>query len=83
MLIKEVLVENPDLVRYYSDEGFMIHKIGTEEYYGEAVELATIPVEYEETNITIEESDEEVFDEGPEDEVENMRAALEVLGVTK
>lgn len=42
------------LYRTYSDENFMIHKIGTEEYYSEAIDVENVPFEYEETNEKIE-----------------------------
>lgn len=78
MLIKETLLENSDLIKYYSDAGFLIHKVGTEEYYSEAIEMSTTLVEYEETNIPAEEEEEM---EISETEVEDMRSALEILGV--
>ena len=40
--------------RTYSDEGFLIRKVGTEEIYGEAVDLLTAPWQYEETDEKIE-----------------------------
>lgn len=43
-----------NLYRTYSDEQFMIHKIGTEEYYVEAIDVENAPFEYEETNEKIE-----------------------------
>jgi len=36
--------------RTYSDEGFLIRKVGTEEIYSEAVDLLTAPWQYEETD---------------------------------
>lgn len=42
-----------DLVCRRSDSGFMIHKVGTDEYYEEAWDLQTSPYVYEETNIPI------------------------------
>lgn len=49
-----------DLVCRRSDSGFMIHKVGTNEYYEEAWDLQTSPYVYEETNIPIEQEDEPV-----------------------
>lgn len=49
-----------DLVCRRSDSGFMIHKVGTDEYYEEAWDLQTSPYVYEETNIPIEQEDEPV-----------------------
>ena len=40
--------------RTYSDEGFLIRKVGTEEIYSEAVDLLTAPWQYEETDEKIE-----------------------------
>ena len=40
--------------RTYSDEGFLIRKVGTEEIYIEAVDLLTAPWQYEETDEKIE-----------------------------
>jgi hypothetical protein len=40
--------------RTYSDEGFMIRKVGTEEIYSEAIDLLTAPWQYEETDEKIE-----------------------------
>lgn len=37
-----------DLVRRYSDQGKMLHKIGTDEFYEEAIDLESSPYEYEE-----------------------------------
>lgn len=37
--------------RTYSDAGFMIRKLGTEEVYSEAIDLLDAPYEYEETDI--------------------------------
>lgn len=42
------------LYRTYSDEQFKIHKIGTEEYYSEAIDVENAPFEYEETTEKIE-----------------------------
>lgn len=47
-----------DLVCRRSDSGFLIHKIGTNEYYEEAWDLQTSPYVYEETNIPIDQGDE-------------------------
>ena len=54
-----------DLVCRRSDSGFLIHKIGTDEYYEEAWDLRTSPYVYEETNIPVDQ---------PEDETENEYA---------
>lgn len=52
MIKTEIL--NEKLKRTYSDSGKMLNKIGTEEFYSEAVDLISASYEYEETNIQIE-----------------------------
>lgn len=57
MIVREYYKTRKDgvtLYRTYSDEQFMIHKIGTEEYYAEAVDVENAPFEYEETTEKIE-----------------------------
>lgn len=51
-----------DLVCRRSDSGFMIHKVGTDEYYEEAWDLQTSHYVYEETNIPVDTSDLEEHD---------------------
>lgn len=43
-----------NLYRTYSDEGYMIHKLNTEEIYNEAIDVENAPFEYEETTEKIE-----------------------------
>ena len=59
MVKTEIL--NERLKRTYSDSGKMLNKIGTEEFYSEAVDLITATYKYEETDIDIaqEEPDEQ------------------------
>jgi len=52
MVKTEIL--NERLKRTYSDSGKVIKKVGTEEFYSEAVDLITSTFEYEETDIDIE-----------------------------
>ena len=52
MVKTEIL--NERLKRTYSDSGKVIKKIGTEEFYSEAVDLITATYEYAETDIDIE-----------------------------
>lgn len=52
MIKTEIL--NERLKRTYSDSGKVIKKVGTEEFYSEAVDLITSTFEYEETDIDIE-----------------------------
>lgn len=46
------------LYRTYSDEGFTIQKIGTDEIYDEAIDVESATYEYEETDQMIEGYDE-------------------------
>lgn len=43
-----------NLYKTYSDEGYMIHKLNTEEIYDEAIDVENAPFEYEETTEKIE-----------------------------
>ena len=57
MIIKELYTTRNDgvvLYRTYSDAKKMIHKIDTEEYYAEAIDVETAPWFYEETDMPIE-----------------------------
>lgn len=45
-----------DLMRTYSDLGFKIRKVGTDEVYDEAIDVIGAPFVYEETAEKIEES---------------------------
>ena len=60
MLIREFYKTREDgvnLYRSYSDAKMMIHKIDTEEYYPEAIDVSTAPWSYEETDIPIDEKE--------------------------
>ena len=46
--------DGANLYKTYSDEGYMIHKLNTEEYYSEAIDVENMPFEYEETEEKIE-----------------------------
>lgn len=50
-----------NLYKTYSNEGYIIHKLNTEEYYSEAIDVENAPFEYEETKekIVIPEEEEE------------------------
>lgn len=66
MIIKEYFSTREDgikLNKTYSDEGFYIRKIGTEEVYDEAIDVENAPYTYEET-------DEKIKQEELEREVE-------------
>ena len=56
MVIKRdypLLADGLERVEYVSDSGFMIRKVGTDDVYSSAVELADTVVEYEETDVLI------------------------------
>lgn len=60
MIIREFYQTRNDgvnLYRSYSDAKMMIHKIGTEEYYAEAIDVENAPWSYEETDIPIDEEE--------------------------
>ena len=61
------------LYRTYSDEQFMLHKIGTEEYYSEAIDVENAPFEYEETTEKIE------VEEIEQTEIEEKAKAYDIL----
>ena len=46
--------DGANLYKTYSDEDYMIHKLNTEEYYSEAIDVEDAPFEYEETTEKIE-----------------------------
>ena len=55
-IIKEFYRTREDgvkLNRTYSDKGYMIKKVGTEEIYDEAIDIETASYEYEETSESV------------------------------
>lgn len=57
MIKKEFYITREDgvnLYRTYSDEGYYIRKVGTDEVYSEAIDIEDAPYEYEETSEKIE-----------------------------
>lgn len=61
MIYTEIISNGTDQFRktYTDDEKKILHKLGTDEYYGEAVDMLDSPYEYEEVdNPDIEESEE-------------------------
>lgn len=61
MIVKEsIKINNKDFIKQYSDLNFMIQKVGTEELYSEAIDPIEFEREYIETDIPIEESEEEI-----------------------
>ena len=60
MITKEnVKINGVDFIYTYSDSQYIIKQIETGELYGEAYDLAELPREYEETNIKIDDFDNE------------------------
>ena len=73
-IVKEYYKTRKDgvnLYRTYSDEGFKIHKLNTNEYYDEAIDIENAPYEYEETDEKI--NQEEIS------EVEQKAQAYDIL----
>lgn len=60
-----------NLYRTYSDEGFKIHKLNTNECYDEAIDVENAPYKYEETDEKI--NQEEIS------EVEQKAQAYDIL----
>jgi hypothetical protein len=61
MVITEYFMTRGDgviLNRTYSNAGMLIHKVGTEEFYGEAIDIEGASFVYEETDISMEEDSE-------------------------
>lgn len=66
MIIKEFYRTRKDgvnLYRTYSDQNVKIHKVGTEEYYDEAIDIENAPYVYEETDQPIEIPEQEEIEE--------------------
>lgn len=62
MLKREFLrtrMDGVNLYKSYSDEGFLIKKIETDNLYDVAIDVENAPYTYEETNIPIEEETED------------------------
>ena len=62
--------ERNNLIKYYSDEGYMIRQIETGDVYGEAVDV--YPSKY-----TYEETDEKIIIPEPEEELESEEEPTE------
>ncbi len=50
-----------NLYRTYSDEGYYIKKVGTDEVYSEAIDVEESTYQYEETDKKLEEQNEPVY----------------------
>ena len=69
MVIKEYYKTRTDgvkLFKSYSNEGFYIHKIGTDEVYSEAIDVENAPYEYDETDKIKPYESEEIIEEEKE-----------------
>ena len=66
MIVKEFYKTRKDrvnLFRTYSDEGYTIQKVGTDEIYEEAIDIETANYEYKETEHKVENNEvEEIND---------------------
>lgn len=77
MVVTEIYINESDgkeFKKTYSDKGFLIKKIGTDEFYDEAIDLPNATFEYEETTELINEEDAAE---------EDYLQALEELGVSE
>ncbi len=64
---RQVPVEgHPDLIKTYSDAGFMVRNIETGELYSEAIDPISAHREYEETDIPIEVEEEPTIEDKAE-----------------
>lgn len=73
MIIEEILEEDPELIRRYSDQNMYIKQDQTGIEYAEAVDLISSPYTYTETDHPIEtesDEDEEIIPDDEEDETE-------------
>lgn len=62
MIVKEFYAQRKDgvnLYKTYSDEKYMIQKVGTDEIYEEAIDVESAPYQYIETDQKIEHENEE------------------------
>lgn len=60
MIVKEnVKINGVDFIYTYSDGEYIIKQVETGELYGEAYDLAELPKEYEETDIKIDDFNDE------------------------
>lgn len=62
MIVREFYAQRKDgvnLYKTYSDEKYMIQKVGTDEIYEEAIDVESAPYQYIETDQKIEHENEE------------------------
>ena len=68
MIVQERLIhDGTEFIKTYSDAGFTIRQIETGNIYGEAIDLAIYPKEYEETDELIKVEPEDMEEEGDAD----------------
>lgn len=72
IVIETIKINDKEYKKTYSDSGYLIRKIGTDEIYDEAIDLINSDDEYEETTMLINEEDTTE---------EDYLKALEELGV--
>lgn len=58
IIIETITLNNREFKKTYSNEGFYIQKVGTDEIYSEAIDIPTANYEYIETDKKIEEDSE-------------------------
>ena len=58
--IEDLIINGERFTKTYSDKGFKIRKVGTDEIYDEAIDIDGAGFEYEETNIVIDVDKKEV-----------------------
>ena len=60
MILTEIITHNGREIKrtYTTDSNMMLHKVGTEEYYGEAVDIIDSNFTYEEVPIPEEDNEE-------------------------
>lgn len=58
IIIETITLNNRQFIKTYSNEGYYIQKVGTEEIYSEAIDIPTANYEYIETDQKIEEDSE-------------------------
>ena len=54
IVIETIKINDKEYKKTYSDSGYLIRKVGTDEIYEEAIDLLETVVTYEETDIIIE-----------------------------
>ena len=83
MIIEEILIEDPELIKRYSDQNMYIRQDQTGIEYPEAIDLISSPYTYTETDHPIEiESDEDEDEENiPDNEEDELIMPAEALNI--